>query len=398
MSIEIKVPVLPESVADATVATWHKKPGDTVRQDENIVDIETDKVMLEVPAGADGVLKDIKAQAGTVVSAQQVIGLIEQGAVAPEERADEPTESRASEPAASASKHAQTSSVKAGPAARRAAQAAGVDVAQLAPGSGPTGQIKKSDVQASRSGVAQQHRGGASVEAGRTEQRVPMTRLRAKIAERLLSAQQNAAILTTFNEVNMQPVMAIRQRYKKDFIDRHDVKLGFMSFFVKASVEALRRFPGVNASIDGNDLVYHGYFDVGVAVSTDRGLVVPIIRDADQLSMADLEKAIVDFGQRGMQGKLGIEEMTGGTFTVSNGGVFGSLLSTPILNPPQSAILGMHKIEERAVVENGQVVVRPMMYLALSYDHRIIDGKESVTFLRTIKELLEDPTRLLLDL
>lgn len=393
MSIEVKVPVLPESVADATVATWHKKPGDPVKRDENLVDIETDKVMLEVPATEDGVLKDILKHEGTTVTAEEVIAVIEPGAVsAPAE--EKPA--AAAVPESAPAPASQSAQGVAGPSARREADKVGVDTSSVA-GTGVGGRVTKADV---ATHAAKPGAGAAKPisTAGRTEERVPMTRLRQRIAERLLDAQHNAAILTTFNEVNLKPVADIRKRYKDSFQEKHGVKLGFMSFFVKAAVEALKRFPLVNASIDGTDVVYHNYFDIGVAVSTERGLVVPIIRDVDAMNLAEIEQAIMDYSIKARDNKLSVEEMTGGTFTVSNGGVFGSLLSTPILNPPQSAILGMHKIEERPVVENGEIVIRPMMYLAMSYDHRIIDGKESVTFLRTIKELLEDPTRMLLDL
>lgn len=382
MAIEVKVPVLPESVADATVSTWHKKPGEKVTRGENLVDIETDKVMLEVPAPVDGVLSSISEQTGNTVKASAVLGLIEEGAqaVATPVAAEKKTETVSKDTTA------------AGPAGRRAAAEHGVDV-NAVKGSGVDGRVTKSDV------LQQAKQPVAAVAIGaREEKRVPMTRLRARIAERLLAAQQNAAILTTFNEVNLQAIVDVRERYKDQFAKQHGIKLGFMSFFVKAAVEALKRFPVVNASIDGQDVVYHGYFDIGVAVSTERGLVVPIIRDADTLSLADIEKAIVAYGEKARDNKLTVEEMTGGTFTISNGGVFGSLLSTPIINPPQSAILGMHNIVQRPIAEKGEVVIRPMMYIALSYDHRIIDGRESVTFLRTIKELLEDPTRILLDL
>lgn len=388
MSIEIKVPVLPESVADATVVTWHKRPGDSVRRDENLVDIETDKVVLEVTAPADGVLKEIIRSDGSTVVAQELIGILEAGAVA-----------SVASPAASSPSHAPVPAVAAktslpadpAPGARRLAAEHDIDPRNLA-GSGKGGRVTKEDVLSAVSQVV-------TTTGSRPEKRVPMTRLRARIAERLLSAQHDAAILTTFNEVNLQAVMDLRTRYKDAFEKAHNgVRLGFMSFFTRAVVEALKRFPAVNASIDGNDVVYHGYFDIGVAVSTDRGLVVPVLRDVDQMSFADIEKGIADYGRKARDNQISIEDMTGGTFTITNGGVFGSLLSTPILNPPQSAILGMHKIEERAVVEKGQIVVRPMMYLALSYDHRIIDGKESVRFLVTIKEFLEDPARLLLDI
>ncbi len=394
MTIEVKVPVLPESVADATVSTWHKKVGDFVKRDENIVDIETDKVMLEVPAPHDGVLKQILKPAGSVVKAEEVIALFEEGAAAA---------TVASAPAAAAP--TQTVAAVAGPAARRTAAEHGVDASSV-PGTGKGGRVTTADilqkigtpapapVSASRAPAAP----FVQAVGERMEERVPMTRLRQRIAERLMSAQHNAAILTTFNEVNLKAVSDIRARYKDDFFEKHGVKLGFMSFFVKAAVEALKRFPSVNASIDGTDVIYHNYFDIGVAVSTERGLVVPIIRDVNNMNLAQIESAIMGYSKKARDNKLSVEDMSGGTFTVSNGGVFGSLLSTPIINPPQSAILGMHKIEDRPVVENGQIVIRPMMYLAMSYDHRIIDGKESVSFLKTIKDILEDPARLLLDL
>lgn len=382
MTIEIKVPVLPESVADATIVTWHKKPGDAVKRDENLVDIETDKVVLEVPAPEEGILEKIVKTDGATVTAQEVIAYLKAGAVAAAAKVEE------AKPAAAetAAKPAQASA-ELSPSVRRMVAEHDVDPQQVT-GTGKGGRITKSDVQ----NVLQQLPSGQ-----RPEKRVAMTRLRARIAERLLSAQHDAAILTTFNEVNLQAVMDLRNRYKDQFEKKHGVKLGFMSFFTRAATEALKRFPAVNASIDGNDIVYHGYYDVGIAVSTERGLVVPVLRDADQLSFADIERSIGDYGRKARDGQLSIEEMTGGTFTITNGGVFGSLLSTPILNPPQSAILGMHKIQERPMVESGQIVIRPMMYLALSYDHRIIDGKESVSFLVAIKELLEDPARLLLE-
>lgn len=388
MAIEIKVPVLPESVADATIATWHKKPGDVVKRDENLVDIETDKVMLEVPSPVDGVLKSITQPQGSTVTASAVIGIVEEGGKGDEKSAEKAEEKPAEKTAEKSSEAPSEKSAEpaAGPSVRRAAAEQDVDL-NMVKGTGKDGRATKADVL--------QH---ASTSSARLEKRVPMTRLRARIAQRLLEAQHNAAILTTFNEVNLQAVVDIREQYKDQFHKKHGIKLGFMSFFVKAAIEALKRFPVVNASIDGQDVVYHGYFDIGVAVSTERGLVVPIIRDADTLSLADIEKAIVSYGEKARDNKLTVEEMTGGTFTISNGGVFGSLLSTPIINPPQSAILGMHNIVQRPVAENGEVVIRPMMYLAVSYDHRIIDGRESVTFLRTIKELLEDPQRILLDI
>lgn len=397
--IQVKVPVLPESVQDATIAAWHKKLGDVVKRDENLVDLETDKVVLEVPAPADGVITEILRTEGDTVNAEELLASIDTSAVvsAGTESVVEskPVAEQQHQPAQTVtpvSASTVTDRQELSPSARRAAATTGVDIRNIS-GSGKDGRITKQDIL--HGNVATNLTAGMS--EVRPEKRVPMTRLRAKIADRLVQSQQTAAILTTFNEINMQPVMDIRSRYKDEFEKVHGIKLGFMSFFIKACVEALKRSPDVNASIDGNDIVYHGYFDIGVAVSSDRGLVVPIIRDADRKSMAELETEIRDFGVRAQKGQLSIEEMTGGTFTVSNGGVFGSLLSTPIINPPQSGILGMHKIEERPVVENKQIVIRPMMYVALSYDHRIIDGKESVTFLRTIKELLEDPTRLLLD-
>lgn len=392
---EIKVPVLPESVADATVAKWYKKPGDTVKRNENLVDLETDKVMLEVPAPEDGVLQEIVAAEGTTVTAQQVIGILTAGA-AEAKPAEKPAAAAPTEEKTVAST-TRAAEVTAGPAVRRLAGEHDVDL-QLVQGSGKEGRITKADVQQHLQ-KPQLNAVELNLASGeRPEKRVPMTRLRARIAERLVEAQHTAAMLTTFNEVNLKPISDIRQKYKDDFQKKHGVKLGFMSFFIKAAVEALKRYPVVNASIDGNDVVYHGYFDISVAVSTDRGLVVPVIRDADQKNLAELEKQVAEYGEKARDNKLSIEEMTGGTFTISNGGVFGSLLSTPIINPPQSAILGMHKIEERPIVENGQIVIRPMMYLAMSYDHRIIDGRDSVTFLRTIKELLEDPARILLEL
>lgn len=395
MSLEVKVPMLPESVADATVSTWHVKVGDTVTRDQNIVDLETDKVVLEVPAPEAGVIESIICSEGDVVKAEQVIAKIKVGAVAvvpdaPAAKAETKTEAKAAQPAA---KKAEDLS----PSVRRIVAEHDVDVSKVS-GSGKGGRITKEDVKASMNqGSAP---AGATTKGAtglRTEERVPMSRLRARIAERLVEAQHTAAILTTFNEINMQPIMDLRNKYKDAFEKRHGVRLGFMSFFTKAVTEALKRFPAVNASIDGNDVIYHGFCDVGIAVSSPRGLVVPILRNAEQLSMAEIESQINEYGQKAKDGKLTVEEMTGGTFTISNGGVFGSLLSTPIINPPQSGILGMHKIEQRAVVENGQIVIRPMMYVALSYDHRIIDGKESVSFLVAVKEMLEDPARLLLD-
>ncbi len=402
MSIEIKAPTFPESVADGTVATWHKKPGEACATDELIVDIETDKVVLEVVAPADGVIKEILKGEGDTVLSEEILAIFEAGAVA----------SAAPAAAAQASDTSDTDAEKVGPAARKLIDENNLDASQIK-GTGKNGGITKEDVQnylnnrgSAPAAAAPAAKPAAAapavalnVPAGeRVEKRVPMTRLRATIAKRLVEAQQNAAMLTTYNEVNMKPVMDLRSQYKDLFEKTHNgTRLGFMSFFVKAATEALKRFPAVNASIDGNDMVYHAYQDIGVAVSTDRGLMVPVLRDTDSMSLADIEATIADFGKRGRDGKLGMEDMQGGTFTITNGGVFGSLMSTPILNPPQTAILGMHKIQERPMAVKGQVVILPMMYLALSYDHRMIDGKEAVQFLVTIKDLLEDPARLLLD-
>ena len=400
---EVLVPALPESVADATVLAWHKKPGDLVKKDESLVDLETDKVVLEVPAPADGQLSEILVAVGEVVTAATVLGRIGAVGVAPVAGGEAP------KPAASAPAGAvpEAAAVLA-PAARRLVKELDLNPADIA-GSGKDGRIHKSDVvahldqrEASRPAADADttprftQAPALSGEAGRPEQRVPMTRLRARVAERLVQAQQTAAILTTFNEVDMQPIMELRNRYKDQFEKAHGVRMGFMSFFVKGTVEALRRFPIVNASVDGADIIYHGYYDIGIAVSSPRGLVVPILRNCDQLTMAGVEQGITDFGRKAKDGSLSFEDLTGGTFTITNGGVFGSLLSTPILNPPQSAILGMHKIQERPMVVQGQIVARPMMYLALSYDHRIIDGRDAVQFLVTIKDMLEDPSRLLL--
>ena len=417
MSTEIKAPQFPESVADGTVATWHKAVGEAVSRDELLVDIETDKVVLEVVAPADGVLTAIHKDVGETVLSEEVLGIFEAGAAA---SAPAPA---AAEPAAGAPAEATTAPAGPGgaasPAARKAASELGVELAQVR-GSGRDGRITKEDVEKAATGPApapalataapaasaalasetlQRLPGVGQAEGERPERRVPMTRLRASIARRLVEAQQTAAMLTTFNEINMQPIMDLRARYKDDFEKTHNgTRLGFMSFFVRAATEALKRFPAVNGSIDGNDIVYHGYYDVGVAVGTDRGLVVPIIRDADGLSLAQIEESIRDYGLKARDGKLALEDMAGGTFTISNGGVFGSLMSTPILNPPQTAILGMHKIQDRPMAVNGQVVIQPMMYLALSYDHRLIDGSEAVRFLVTIKDLLEEPARMLLDI
>lgn len=384
--IEIKVPVLPESVADATIATWHKKEGEVVERDQRLVDIETDKVVLEVVAPAKGMIEKILKNTGATVLAEEVIAVFKPVAATAPVPDIIPAETKPVTP-----ENPSKSAPVAGPAARRVMAEQGVSANEVK-GTGKGGRITAQDV------LQKSTLPALTVEGERLEKRVPMTRLRTRIAERLLSAQQNAAILTTFNEVNMQPVMDLRNRYKDQFEKVHGVKLGFMSFFTKAVIEALKRFPVVNASIDNNDIVYHGYFDIGVAVSTPRGLVVPVLRDAQDLTMAQIEKSINDLGVKARDGLLSIEEITGGTFTLSNGGVFGSLLSTPILNPPQTGILGMHKIEQRPIVEEGQIVIRPMMYLAFSYDHRLIDGAESVRFLVTIKELIEDPARLLLEI
>ena len=390
MTTEIKVPKLPESVADATVVKWHKKAGDTVARDENLADLETDKVVLEVPAPVAGVLKEIKVAAGSTVVSDQLLAILEAGAAgvaAPAAAKDSPaakTAAAAAPAAAVKAPAASTAAVKSAPAARRVAAETGVDVAAVA-GSGLGGAVTKTDVLSHATGGA-----------GRVERRVPMTRLRARIAERLITAQSTQALLTTFNEVDLLAVQELRARYKDKFEKNHGVKLGFSSFFVKATIEALKRFPVINAAVDGNDIVYREFYDIGVAVSTDRGLVVPVLRDADTLSFAQIEKAVGDFATRARSGQLTMDDLTGGSFSITNGGVFGSLLSTPIVNAPQSAILGMHKIQERPVAVDGQVVIRPMMYLALTYDHRIIDGKEAVQFLVTIKECLEDPGRLLI--
>jgi len=391
MSIEIKVPALPESVADATVLTWRKKPGDAVSRNEPLVDLETDKVVLEVPSPVEGVLEKVLKEEGSTVTAEEVLAMVKAGAVAQEKK---PAPAAAPAP----SKKEEASDLS--PSVRRLVAEHDVNPAGLK-GTGKGERLTKQDVvnYLNQGASPASTRGeGVVVSSGlRTEERVPMTRLRARIAERLVSAQQTAAILTTFNEINMKPLMDLRKRYKDQFEKKHGVRLGFMSLFTKAVIEALKRFPSVNASLDGNDVIYHGYYDIGIAVSSPRGLVVPIIRNAEQLSLAGIENAIGEYADKAREGKLTVEEMTGGTFTISNGGVFGSLMSTPILNPPQSGILGMHKIEDRPVVEEGAIVIRPMMYVALSYDHRIIDGRESVSFLVTVKELLEDPARMLLE-
>ena len=434
MSIEVKVPQLPESVADATLVAWHKKAGETVRREENLVDLETDKVVLEVPAPVDGVLKQIVAADGAVVTSGQVLALLEPGEVAsaaapkpaaakvapapaakpastPAPAPAKPAPSVVPAPPAAAGAAAQPGAAnRMGPAVRKLVEEHDLDPASIA-GSGREGRISKGDVlnyiadhqattvgldpEAAKAAVRQPQPAGGLV---RAEQRVAMTRLRARIAERLVQAQQTAAMLTTFNECDMTAVMALRQRYQEPFQARHGIKLGFMSFFVKACIEALRQFPLLNAAIDGNDVVYHEFFDIGVAVSTDRGLIVPVLRNAELLGLGQIEHAIRDYGERARSGGLQMEELTGGTFTITNGGIFGSLMSTPILNPPQSGILGMHKIQERPVVVNGKIEPRPMMYLALTYDHRIVDGREAVQFLVAVKDHIEDPARLLLQI
>ena len=401
MTIEIRVPQLPESVADAILVTWHKKPGDAVSRDENLADLETDKVVLEVPAPNNGVLKELKIEAGTTVTSGQLLAVIEAGA-APAKAKSAATAPVAATAAAAtaAAPAANDDAAKLSPAVRRLVEENKLDPGAI-PASGKDGRITKGDVMGFLDGKASAAPVAAakstSVAAGaRAEQRVPMTRLRQRIAERLVEAQSTQALLTTFNEVDLQEVMALRSRYKDKFEKTHGVKLGFMAFFIKASIEALKKFPLVNASIDGTDIVYHEYYDIGVAVSTDRGLMVPVVRDADQKSIADLEKEIGAFAGRARDGKISLEELTGGTFSITNGGVFGSMLSTPIVNAPQSAILGMHKIQERPMVVDGAIVVRPMMYLAMTYDHRIIDGREAVQFLVAIKDSLEDPSRMLL--
>ncbi len=403
MSIEIKVPQLPESVTDATVVSWHKRVGDSVRRDENLVDLETDKVVLEVPAPSDGILKELKINDGAIVTGGQVLALLDPGAVdapeaPPSEVAPEPEAAVAEQPSDSAAE-------RLGPAARRLIEEHGLDSSAIN-GSGRDGRVTKADVLdylETRSATTAEPEDDsppavppAGGVASRVEQRVPMTRLRTRIAERLVEAQQTAAMLTTFNEIDMTAVMTLRARYRDEFLKLHAVKLGYMSFFVKAVVEALRRFPVLNASLDESDIVYHEYFDIGVAVSTERGLIVPIIRDVEVKSYADIEKAIADFGARAQSGGINMEELTGGTFTITNGGIFGSLMSTPILNPPQSGILGMHAIQQRPTVIDSKIEARPMMYAALTYDHRIVDGREAVQFLVALKDLLEDPARLIL--
>jgi len=394
MLIEVKVPQLSESVSEATLVSWHKKEGDAVSRDENLIDIETDKVVLETPAPADGVLVKIVKNGGDSVTSGEVIATIDT-----EAKAAAGAPAAAAAPAAAPAPAAAAAPVSAAsPSARKILDEKGIAAADVA-GSGRGGRVTKEDAVAAQAKPAAAAAAPAvAVATGdRAEQRVPMTRLRARIAERLIQSKNENAILTTFNEVNMAPVMALRKQYAEKFEKAHGVRLGFMGFFVKAAVAALKKFPILNASVDGNDIIYHGYIDIGIAVGSPRGLVVPILRDADQMSIADIEKKIAEFGQKAKDGKISIEELTGGTFSISNGGVFGSMMSTPIINPPQSAILGIHATKDRAVVENGQVVVRPINYLAMSYDHRIIDGREAVLGLVTMKEAMEDPSRLLLE-
>lgn len=384
MTIEIKVPPLPESVTDAVIAKWYKAVGEVISRDQNLVDLETDKVMLEVPSPREGVVKEVFFKEGATVTAGQVLAIIEEGVAASENTSSAP----ASAPTPSASSAPSSKEQPAlSPSVRRVANEMGADVSSVS-GSGKDGRLTKHDVVAAFTQ-------SASI---RQERRVPMSRLRQRIAERLVQSQQEAAILTTFNEINMKPVMDLRSKYKDRFEKETGSKLGFMSFFTKAVVEALKRFPAVNASLDGTDVIYHDYYDIGIAIGSPRGLVVPIIRNAELLGMADIEKSIKDFSVRAKDGKITMEELTGGTFTITNGGTYGSMMSTPIINPPQTGILGMHNIVERPVVENGEIVIRPMMYVALSYDHRVIDGSESVRFLVTVKELIEDPARMLLEI
>ena len=415
MTLEVRVPQLPESVADATLVTWHKKAGDSVARDENLADLETDKVVLEVPAPAAGVIKSLDKSAGATVTSGELLAVIDEkagAAAAPKSPAKpeakkpaDPKKAESTPPPAAPATPAPASgkkdeaSGKLSPAARRLVEENKLSAGEIA-GTGRDGRITKSDVahhlEAAPSEQAAPPHQGAAAAGGRADRRVPMSRLRARIAQRLVEAQATAALLTTFNEVDMQALLAMRARYKEAFEKRHGVRLGFMSFFAKACIEALRRFPVVNASVEGGDVVYHDYYDIGVAVSTDRGLIVPVMRDVDRMEFGAIEKAVAGFAERARSGTITIEELTGGTFSITNGGVFGSLMSTPIVNAPQSAILGMHKIQERPVAVDGQLVVRPMMYLALTYDHRIIDGREAVQFLVAVKEALEDPARLLL--
>jgi 2-oxoglutarate dehydrogenase E2 component (dihydrolipoamide succinyltransferase) len=404
MSVEIRVPQLPESVADATLVAWHKQPGQNVSRDENLADLETDKVVLEVPSPIDGVLREIKAQSGTSVKSGDLLAVVEEGAAA---SPAPPPASAAPPPAGTAKAGAATAVPRTSPAARRVIEENQLSASAIT-GSGPGGRVTKADAVAAAAAAPASTTAAPAASAptpttpaatprtGRVEQRVPMTRLRARIAERLIQAQATQALLTTFNEVDLGAIQELRARYKDSFEKKHGVKLGFMSFFVKAAIEGLKRFPVVNASVENNDIVYHEFFDIGVAVSTERGLMVPVLRDADSLSFAAIEQQIAAFATRARSGSITLQDLTGGTFSITNGGIFGSLMSTPIVNSPQSAILGMHKIQERPMVVKGEIAIRPMMYLAMTYDHRIIDGREAVQFLVAVKDCLEDPGRLLL--
>ncbi len=401
MSIELKVPVLPESVSDATIASWHKKAGDAVKRDENLVDLETDKVVLEVPSPVDGVLKEIRHEVGDTVNSEQIIAIIEEGAVAaaPAPAAKEEPKAAAA-PAPAAPKAAGKSNEDLSPAGLRVATEEKIDASKVA-GTGRDGRVTKEDlVNYGKGGAAPAAAAPAAkpTPGARPEERVPMTRMRARIAERLMQSKNSIAMLTSFNEVNLAEVVKMRKALGDAFQKEHGIKLGFMSFFVKAAAEALKRYPFVNASVDGNDVIYHGYQDISIAVSTDKGLVTPVLRDVQSMSFAEVEQGIADYATKARANKLSLDDLQGGTFTITNGGTFGSLLSTPIVNPPQSAILGMHTIKERAIVENGQIIAAPMMYIALSYDHRIIDGKDAVLFLVDIKNQLENPQRMLLGL
>ncbi|MGN6329912.1 MAG: 2-oxoglutarate dehydrogenase complex dihydrolipoyllysine-residue succinyltransferase [Rhodanobacter sp.] len=400
MSIELKVPVLPESVSDATIASWHKKAGDAVKRDENLVDLETDKVVLEVPAPVDGVLKEIRHEVGDTVNSEQVIAIIEEGAVAAAPAPAAAPAAAAPAPAAAApAPAASKAAAELSPAAQRVATENKVDTSAIA-GTGRDGRIIKEDVvnASSRPAAAAAAPAAKPTPGSRPEERVPMTRMRQRIAERLMQSKNSIAMLTSFNEVNLSEVVKMRKSLGEAFQKEHGIKLGFMSFFVKAAAEALKRYPYVNASVDGTDVIYHGYQDISIAVSTDKGLVTPVLRDVQDMSFADIEKGIADYAKKARDNKLSLDDLQGGTFTITNGGTFGSLLSTPIVNPPQSAILGMHTIKERAIVENGQIIAAPMMYIAISYDHRIIDGKDAVLFLVDIKNQLENPQRMLLGL
>ncbi|MDA3889121.1 MAG: 2-oxoglutarate dehydrogenase complex dihydrolipoyllysine-residue succinyltransferase [Allgaiera sp.] len=396
MSIEIKVPVLPESVSDATIASWHKKVGDAVLRDENLVDLETDKVVLEVPSPVDGVLKEIRHQTGDTVNSEQIIAIIEEGAVAAPAKAEDKAVPAKSE-APKAEKIAAKGSDELSPAGRRVAVEENIDASKV-PGTGRDGRVTKEDLVNYGKSGSDAAPAAKPTPGARPEERVPMTRMRAKIAERLMQSKNSIAMLTSFNEVNLAEVVKMRKSLGEQFQKTHGIKLGFMSFFVKAAAEALKRRPIVNASVDGNDVIYHGYQDISIAVSTDKGLVTPVLRDVQDMGFADIEQGIANYAKKARDGKLSLDDLQGGTFTITNGGTFGSLLSTPIVNPPQSAILGMHTIKDRAIVENGQVIAAPMMYIAISYDHRVIDGKDAVLFLVDIKDQLEKPQRMLLGL